>query len=72
MNLVTLNRDELLAAATVLDANLDAGMTSIAAVAHAIRAVNVMRTPAAVRDCVDCQRPDAACPGHLPNRKAAK
>ncbi|QJD50352.1 hypothetical protein I5H01_gp055 [Mycobacterium phage MarkPhew] len=72
MSLVTLTRDELLAAATVLDANLAAGMTSVAAVAHAMRAVNVMRTPATAADCVDCQRPDATCPGHLPNRKAAK
>ncbi|QJD50453.1 hypothetical protein SEA_CHRIS_51 [Mycobacterium phage Chris] len=72
MNLVTLTHDELRKAATVLDANLAEGMTSVASLAHAMRAVNVMRTPAANPDCADCRRFDGTCPGHLPTRKAAK
>ncbi|WNM74137.1 hypothetical protein SEA_NERGAL_46 [Mycobacterium Phage Nergal] len=67
--LVTLNADELRQAATVFETYLAEGVTTVAAMAHAIRAVNVMRSPARADDCVDCQRPDRACPGHLPTRK---
>ncbi|QAU06471.1 hypothetical protein SEA_KISI_53 [Mycobacterium phage KiSi] len=70
LSLITLTHDELRLAVSVLDAHLGEGTTSIASLAHAIRAVNVSRTPAPAPDCVDCQRPDATCPGHLPTRKA--
>ncbi|QFP94837.1 hypothetical protein SEA_MARSHAWN_51 [Mycobacterium phage Marshawn] len=64
--LITLTHDELRAAAAVLDAHKAAGTTTIGALAWAIRAVNVARTPAPAADCTDCQRHDGTCPGHLP------
>ncbi|ASR85253.1 hypothetical protein I5H06_gp51 [Mycobacterium phage SirPhilip] len=69
--LITLNPDELIAAAAAFDALKAEGTTTVAAMAQAVRAVNVMRTPAPAADCADCERSDSTCPGHLPNRKGA-
>lgn len=70
--LITLDPDELRAAAAAFDAYKAEGVTTLAAVARAMRTVNVMRTPAPAPDCVDCQRRDNTCPGHLPARQAVR
>ncbi|AHB79583.1 hypothetical protein PBI_VALIDUS_53 [Mycobacterium phage Validus] len=62
---ITLSHDEMRAAAAVFDAYRAEGLTSLGAVAAAVNAVNTMREPAAAPDCVDCQRRDATCPGHV-------
>ncbi|AYR01118.1 hypothetical protein SEA_LEMOND_53 [Mycobacterium phage LeMond] len=70
LSLITLTHDELRIAAAVLDAQRAEGTTTVGAMAHAIRAVNVSRTPARAADCADCRLGDATCPGHLPTREA--
>ncbi len=66
--LITLTADELRAAAATFDALRGEGVGTVGAMARAVRAVNVMRTPGPAPDCVDCQRRDGTCPGHLPRK----
>ncbi|QFG11472.1 hypothetical protein I5G87_gp48 [Mycobacterium phage Ekdilam] len=70
--LITLDHDELRAAAEAFDAYKAEGVTTLSAVARAMRTVNIMRTPAPAADCIDCQRGDNTCPGHLPARQAVR
>ncbi|QWY80873.1 hypothetical protein SEA_BAGHAKAMALA_47 [Mycobacterium phage BaghaKamala] len=63
--MITLNHDEMQAAARAIDANQAEGVTTLGALAAAVAAVNKLRAPGRSADCTDCQRCDATCPGHV-------
>ncbi|QFG09238.1 hypothetical protein SEA_EFRA2_51 [Mycobacterium phage Efra2] len=63
--MITLNHDEMRAAAAMLDTYRAEGLTSLGAMAAAVNAVNKLRTPGRSADCADCKRTDATCPGHV-------